>query len=163
MKRISKCENKKPKPEFWNFCQTIPKFSKDLDIKKKKKKVGLVFFLVLMVFSMSCVYMINVFSFKKFHRQSQWRKELCGLGQANREVMRQRRSPWQRDKSLRQQEPYLLHLAWAPLHPRSPPFEQGDTSHSDSTRKRGSLPGLLISIFLKASRTSLAAVAKQEL
>lgn len=77
--------------------------------------------------------------------------------------MRHCRSCWQWDESVYQQEQYLLHLAWAPLHPGRFLLKGEIPVTMTPTSKRGSLPDLLISAFLKAPLTSLEAVTKQEL
>lgn len=127
MQRKSRCKNKNSKLEILNFVRQFQSSS-----KRERSLLGV--FVVVMEFSMLCTYVINICSFLNIPQAEQWEKNLCRLGWANRDAMRHCRSCWQWDESVYQQEQYLLHLAWAPLHPGRLPFEGGDSSHDDSNQ-----------------------------
>lgn len=150
MKRTSKCRDKNSSPEFLNFVRESQSFLKiETAVEEKNKKsLGLGFFSN-GIFYVLCLHGKSILIFKKIPEAKPVGKKLCGLGQANRGAMRHCRSRWQGMNLCAGKSGYLLHLAWTPLHARSPPFEQGDTSRDDSTRRRGSLPDLLISICLE--------------
>lgn len=126
---------KTPDWRFWILSDNSKVSQKFKSQFKKQAYFFFVFvFVALVEFSVLCTYVINTFSFKKFHRQNQWEKKLCGLGWANRDAMRQCRRCWPWDEFVYQQEQYLLHLSWAPLHPGRLPFEGRDSSHGDSNQ-----------------------------
>lgn len=149
MKRKSKYRDKNSSPEFLNFVREFQSFLKIETAVEEKNKKTFFWFLSNGIFCVLCLHDKSILIFKKAPQAKPVGKKLCGLGQANRGAMRHCRSCWQGMNLCAGERGYLLHLAWAPLHARSPPFEQGDTSHDDSTRRRGSLPDLLISIFLE--------------